>query len=263
MAKYYYLCKVSMEKALKELTRYKFNTISDVIFLYVVFMAMFLGIKSFGKSFGVSPIDMGDSLEGFIAGFFLWTIMMMTYSGVAYGLTNDANRGTLEQLNMSGIRLSTIVTARSLSDLFINIIVSVVLLFIIMATTGYKLEIRMLPILFPVIVGMFSILGIGLIFGGLALIFKKIQTLLNIVQYFFIALIMINPGNKIIYNLLPFKTASDMVISSMRYGYSLTDFSIYYYVIMAGNSALYFGIGLFIFNRCVKLAKMKGLLGQY
>lgn len=263
MAKYYYLCKVSVERSLKELTRYKFNTISDVLFLYVLFMAMFLGLKSFGVSFGVSPLDMGDSLEGFIAGYFLWTIMMMTYSGAAYGLTNDANRGTLEQLNMSGIRLSTIVTVRSLADLLINIIISVVLLFIIIITTGYRFEIKIFTILLPIIIGMFSILGIGLIFGGLALIFKKIQSLLNIVQYFFIALVMISPENEIIYNLLPFRPAADMVIGSMRHGYSLVDFSIYDYLIMAGNSVLYFGIGLLIFNRCVKLAKMKGLLGQY
>lgn len=61
---------------------------------------MFLGIKSFGISFGISPMDMGSNLEGFIVGYFLWTIMVNTYSGIAYGLINDANRGTLEQLNM-------------------------------------------------------------------------------------------------------------------------------------------------------------------
>lgn len=263
MTKYYYLCKVSVERTIKELIRYKFNTISEVLVLYVLFMAMFLGLKSFGVSFGISPINMGSNLEGFIAGYFLWTIMMMTYEGVAYGLTNDANRGTLEQLNMSGIRLSTIVTVRSLSDLLINMVVTVALLFIIMATTNYKLEIRIFSILLPIVIGIFSILGIGLIFGGLALIFKKIQALLNIVQYFLIALIMVNPGNKILYNLLPFRPSSDMVILSMRAGYSLVDFSIYDYVIMAGNSVLYFSIGLLVFNKCVKIAKSKGLLGQY
>ena len=224
---------------------------------------MFLGIKSFGIDFGISPINMGSNLEGFIVGYFLWTIMMMTYSSVAYGLINDANRGTLEQLNMSGIKLSTIVTVRSLSDLLINLIVSVVLLFFIIATTNYKFEIKIFSILLPIFIGIFSILGIGLIFGGLALIFKKIQSLLNIVQYFFIALVMVSPENEIIYNLLPFRPAADNVMISMRRGLSFIDFSIYNYGIMIGNSILYFSIGLFVFNKCVKFAKMKGLLGQY
>jgi ABC-2 type transport system permease protein len=255
--------KVSIEKTSKELSRYKFNTISDILVLYVLFMAMFLGVKSFGISFGISPIDMGDNLEGFIVGYFLWTIMMMAYSDVAYGLMNDANRGTLEQLNMSGIKLSTIVTVRSLADLLINLLISIVLLFIIMVTTNYKLQIKIFSILFPVFIGIFSILGIGLVFGGLALIFKKVQSLLNIVQYFLIALVIIGPENEIIYNLLPFRPAADMVFFSMRRGYSLIDFPIYYYGIMIGNSILYFSIGLLIFNKCVNLAKKKGLLGQY
>lgn len=252
-----------MERTLKELSRYKFDTISDILFLYVLFMAMFLGVKSFGINFGVSPIDMGKNLEGFIVGYFLWTIMMMTYSGVAHGLMNDANRGTLEQLNMSGIKLSTIVTVKSLSDLLINLIVSVALLFIIIITTNYEFEIKIFSILLPILIGIFSILGIGLIFGGLALIFKKVQSLINIVEYFFIALIMVNPENKIIYNLLPFRPAADMVILSMREGYSFINVSIYDYGIMIVNSILYFSIGLFVFDKCVKAAKRKGLLGQY
>ncbi len=263
MAKYCYLFKVSIEKTLKELSRYKFNTISDILVLYVLFMAMFLGVKGFGTSFGISPIDMGSNLEGFIVGYFLWTIMMMAYSDVAYGLMNDANRGTLEQLNMSGIKLSTIVTVRSLSDMLINLLISTILLFIIMVTTNYKLEIKIFSILLPVFIGIFSVLGIGLIFGGLALVFKKVQSLLNIVQYFLIALVIISPENEIIYNLLPFRPAADMVFASMIGGYSLIDFSIHDYGIMICNSILYFSIGLVIFNKCVKLAKKKGLLGQY
>lgn len=263
MIKYCYLCKVSVERTIKEMSRYRFNTISEVLYLYVLFLAMFLGIKSFGTDFGISPIDMGSNLEGFIVGYFIWTIMVMTYSGVAYGITNDAARGTLEQLNMSGIKLSTIVTVRSLSDLLINLIISIALLFIIIVTTNYHFEIKIFSILLPVFIGIFSILGIGLIFGGLALIFKKIQSLLNIVQYSLIAFIMVSPENKIIYNLLPFRPAADIVMLSMRRGLSIIDLSIYDYVIMIGNSVLYFSIGLFIFNKCVKLAKIKGLLGQY
>lgn len=263
MTKYYYLCKVSIERTIKEFIRYRFNAISEVLYLYVLFLAMFLGIKSFGTGFGISPIDMGSNLEGFIVGYFLWTIIVTSYSGIAYGLTNDANRGTLEQLNMSGIKLSTIVTVRSLSDLLINLIVSAVLLFIIIITTNYQFEIKIFSILLPIFIGIFGILGIGLIFGGLALIFKKIQSLLNIVQYFFIAFLMVSPENKIIYNLLPFRPAADIVMLSMRRGFSFIDFSIYDYGIMIGNSVLYFSIGLLAFNRCIKLAKKKGLLGQY
>ncbi len=252
-----------MERTIKELIRYKFNTISNILILFVLFMAMFLGLESFGISFGISPIDMGNTMEGFIIGYFLWTIMMMIYSGISYGIINDASRGTLEQLNMSGINLSTIVTVRSLTDLLIDIIVSIVLLFIIMFTTNYYLEIKILSILPPILIGVFSILGIGLICGGLALIFKRIQSLLNIIQYFLIALLMFSPKNEFIYNLLPFRPSADNVMLIIMKGYSFNDFTIHDYGIMAGNSLLYFIIGIIIFNKSVIYAKKKGLLGQY
>ena len=49
-----------------------------------------------------------------------------------------------------------------------------------MATTNYWLDIKVGQLLILIFIGIFSILGIALIFGGLALIFKKIQSLLNI-----------------------------------------------------------------------------------
>ena len=183
MKKYYYLFKVSLERTVKELYRYKFNTISNFLIFYVLFMFMFLGVRQFGISLGVSPIDMGNNLEGFIVGYFLWTIIMLAYSNIAYSIINYANRGTLEQLNMSNISLSQIVIVRSFSNLLLNIVFSIVLLFFI-EKNWLLAEIDLISILIPIFLGIFSILGIGLIFGGLALIFKKIQSLLNIVSIF-------------------------------------------------------------------------------
>ena len=263
MIKYYYLFKVSMERTVKELIRYKFNSISNIVIFYVLFMAMFMGVKSFGINFGISPIDMGDTLESFVVGYFLWTIMMMAYSNISYGIMNDANRGTLEQLNMSGIKLSTIVTARSITTLLTNSIVSIILLLIIILTTQYHFKIKILTVFLSIFIGIFSIMGIGLIFGGLALIFKKIESLLGVIQYFLIGFVMLDPENPIIYNLIPFRAAADKVFLSMMKGYTLIDFSIYEYGIMIGNSILYFGVGLIVFNKCVEIAKKKGILGQY
>ncbi len=46
-------------------------------------------------------------------------------------------------------------------------------------------------------------------------------------------------------------------------GETLIDFSLGDFGIIIGNSAIYFTIGLLIFNQCSKIAKKKGLLGQY
>ncbi len=263
MKKFYYLFKVSLEKTVKELYRYKFNTISNFLIFYVLFMCMFLGVRQFGLSLGASSIDMGNNLEGFIVGYFLWTIIMFAYSNIAYSIINDANRGTLEQLNMSNLSLSQIVVVRSFSNLLLDIIFSIILLLFIMKTTGYWLQIDIISILIPIFLGIFSILGIGLIFGGLALIFKKIQSLLNIVQYFLIVLVAAFPENIIISAILPFNYAAGMIFDTMMGGVSFMEFSALEYAIVVGNSLIYFILGLIVFNQCVKIAKSRGLLGQY
>ena len=132
-----------------------------------------------------------------------------------------------------------------------------------MRKTGYWLKIDLISILIPIFLGIFSILGIGLIFGGLALIFKKIQSLLNIVQYFLIALVAITPESNTISAIIPFNYAAGMIFSTMMGGNSFTDFSLYDYGITIGNSIIYLILGLVVFNQCVKIAKSKGLLGQY
>lgn len=263
MKKMYYLLKVSLEKTIKELIRYKFNTITNLLILYILFMVMFSGIRGFGISLGVSPVDMGDNLEGFIVGYFLWTIIMAAYSDIAYSIVNDASKGTLEQLNMSNMSLSRILVVRSFSNLLLDIVFSIILLLIIMQATNHWLEIKILSILIPVFIGIFSILGIGLICGGLALIFKKVQSLLNVIQYFLIGLVAVFPESNIMSGLLPFNYAARGVFSTMMGGCSFMDFRAVDYGIMVGNSLLYFILGLIIFNQCVKVAKRRGLLGQY
>lgn len=265
MRKVYYLFKVSMEKSVIELIRYKFNTVSDILSLYALFISMFLGIEIFGTSMNVSSLSLGNTLEGFVVGYFIWTIMMMAYSDTSYSIINDASRGTLEQLSMSNLGLHNILIVRSICNLFMNLLISLVLLFIIMYTTGYWIHIKIFSILIPIFIGIFSILGIGLIFGGLALIFKKIQSILNIVQYFLIALLLPLPDSfgKITSVLIPFRPSSKMIFSTMLEGMSFTGFSMFDYGLMIGNSIMYFGIGLLIFNYCSKLAKRKGVLGQY
>ncbi|MBC2460451.1 ABC transporter permease [Clostridium beijerinckii] len=265
MIKIYYLFKVSMEKAIKELSRYKFNTLSDILSFYVLFIAMFTGIKVFGESMKVSSVSFGNTIEGFIAGYFMWNIMVLAYSDTANNIVSDANRGTLEQLNMSDLGLSSILVVRSLCNILISVLISFILLFLIMITTQRWLNINFVSMLIPIFIGIFSILGISLIFGGLALIFKSIKSLLNIIQYFLIGLVLPAPENlnHLISIIVPFRPSIDAVYKIMINGDSVADFSIIDFGIMITNSIIYFTIGLFIFNQCSKVAKKRALLGQY
>jgi len=262
MKKIFYLFKVSIDKSFKELTRYKFNTISDIVGFYFLFIAMFYGMKSVGTHMNAAPVILGETLEGLIVGYFLWTIMVMVYGDTAHSVVNDANTGTLEQISMSSLGLDTVLIVRSIANLIINLLVCFIVLFAVMSTTGYWLNINLIALLVLILPGIFSILGIALIAGGLALIFKKIKSLLNIVQFFLIGLVF-TASNSLISVLLPFKPTIWGVYQIVLGGNSLMDFSLYEFGAIILNSAVYFFIGLFIFNQCCKVAKKKGLLGQY
>lgn len=263
--KLYYLFKVSIEKSIIELIRYRFNTISDILSFYFLFIAMFFGMKVFGNSMNVSPISLGETLEGFVAGYFLWTVMLMAYSDTAHSVINDANRGTLEQISMSSLGLHSILIVRSFTNVIVNLIVCFLVLYSIMATTNYWLDIKIVQLVILILIGIFSILGISLMFGGLALIFKKIQSLLNVFQYFLIGLVFPSQEslNPIISIMLPFRPTIDKVYYIIFGGQSLFDITFGEYAIIIGNSIAYFLLGVFVFNYCSKVAKKKGLLGQY
>lgn len=265
MKKLFYLFKVSFEKVIKELLRYKFDTISDILSLYVLFMAMFLGMKLFGMSMDVSPVKLGNTLEGFVAGYFLWTIMLMAYSDTANNVISDASRGTLEQISMSNLGLSSVLLVRSICNLIVNLLTCFAVLFFIMLTTGYWLNINIVPLLILIFLGVFSIFGISLIFGGLALIFKKIQSILNIVQYFLLGIVIPPLGafSDAVSLLIPFRKAVELIFKITIGGSSITEFALSDYLIIIGNSFIYLLIGLFIFKKCTVIAKRKGLLGQY
>ena len=63
--------------------------------------------------------------------------------------------------------------------------------------------------------------------------------------------------------LLPFRPAVNMIYDITKGGNNLLSFSLLDYTCLILNSAIYFIIGLLIFNYCSKIAKKKGLLGQY
>ncbi|MCT4541990.1 MAG: hypothetical protein N4A63_00440 [Vallitalea sp.] len=262
--KIYYIFKVTIEKIIKQLIRYRFDTISQLAGLYLLFMVMFYGMKLFGTTWNVSPLRLGNSLQSFIIGYFLWTIIMMAYSDIAYGITNDASRGTLEQLNMTNIGLKTIIIIRSICNIIIRLLFSLIILYIIMDTTNYWLDLNLGQVLIVVLLGIFSILGLGLILGGLALIFKRIASLLNIVQYILIALVIPELYSDYIFApILPFVPAINKVYDIVLGGESIWNSPIQDYLVIILNSVVYFIIGLVIFDKCAKVAKQKGLLGQY
>jgi ABC-2 type transport system permease protein len=62
---------------------------------------------------------------------------------------------------------------------------------------------------------------------------------------------------------MPFRAATEGIYRITIGGDSILNFSVIDISKIIVNSAVYFIVGLFIFNQCSLIAKKRGLLGQY
>jgi len=196
--------KASLYKQLIEKKRYFFNTIANIIVFYIIFIVIFLGFKFFNKTSAITPNNYGNTLEGIIVSYYTWTMIMATYTYSSFNIMDDIKKGTLEQLMITPIKYSRLLTIDNLINILIFSMLSLIILFMLMLTTGHWLNFNLISIIILILIGMISILGIGLLLSGLAIKFKKIESILSAMQFVFLILTFIRVDNYKLQVLAPF-----------------------------------------------------------
>ena len=248
----------NLRKVATEMRRYLPNTISTVITFYAIFLALFLGITVLGAS-----DDAATNVQYAIVSTALWFLALMAMQGIGWEITLEATRGTLEQLYMSPIGAWRILLARMVGTVLVNLVIIVLMVSLSMLTARQWLNldlVTLLPILLLTIIGM---LGVGFMVAGLSLIYKQVDSLLQIAQFVFLALVAVPLSALPLLELAPVVKGADMVRGVMVEGRSLTGFSGLDWLSLAVNAAVYFLLGLFLYKRAERRALNRGLLGQY
>src|SRR5699024_11951742 len=111
-----------------------------------------------------------------IVNYIVWFLALMVMQDIGWQVTNEAMRGTLEQLCMSPMGLWRIMTARLVATTSINFLIVIVLLYISMLTSGQWLNIDVLTILPILILMLISMFGVGLMIAGISLVLKQLQS---------------------------------------------------------------------------------------
>lgn len=257
--RYLVLFETMMRKEILTLVRYPFNFISGLVSVYLIFLIIFFGAKSL---MGTRP-GFGHTLEGIIVGFMMWLFAIMAYSDLAWSLTREAQQGTLEQLYMSPLGFSWVNIFRLISALLINLVITFALLLVMMVTSGRYLNldvVRVLPLMLLTIAGIY---GIGFIAGGAALVFKQIQSLLQILQFLFVGLI-VAPIDKLPFlKYFPLALGTNLIARVMVHGESFGQVGVGNLLFLSANSICYLLGGLFLFKLFENIAREKGLLGHY
>ncbi|MEF8835165.1 MAG: hypothetical protein V5A76_03325 [Candidatus Thermoplasmatota archaeon] len=244
-----------VKKYFIELKRYFLNTLMTMAGIFILFLLVFFGLKSFQAG--------TDTLQGSIVGFAMWIFAVMAYSEMSWGLLREARDGTLEQLYLTPSTFRRISAYRVFGSFIFQFMLFSVFLGIMMVVTGQYLSLNP-GVVILIGITLLSIYGIGYIMGGLSLVFKKVQAGNQILQFLFI-LFLVLPSitdHHVIY-FVPISWGNHMINRMMIDGLSLLDFTLVDLSILIANSLAYLIVGLIIFRLMEKTAKRRGLLGHY
>lgn len=239
--------------------RYPLNFFSGLVSIYIIFLAIFMGYRYLGRN---NP-NYGQSVESLIVGFFLWTYALAAYARLSWGVTEEANTGTLEQLYMSPIGFHWISVFIVIADFIISSLMEIPVLILMMLTTGRWLHIDVFTLILLFIPTIGGVYGIGFIVGGISLVYKRIRSFFQILQFLFIFLLMIPVDKFPLAKLLPLSLGTYLIHENMTKGVSILHMPAVDLMILYANFLFYFFFGMWIFSRFEFQARMKGVLGHY
>lgn len=251
------LFRVIFHQQLTVLVRYPVNTASMFVTLVSFFVVIFFGGRA------VAGPALTDSLDGIIVGLFVYTLSMTAYSGLARNVTREAEWGTLERLFISPHGFGTVMAVKSAVNVCLSFLWGFAILLSMMAISGRWLTVDPLTVVPLVSLTLLSVLGVGFFFAGLALVYKRIENVFQLVQFAFIGLIAAPVQEFPLLRLLPLAQGSYLTRVAMADGVRLWEFSAWNLGLLIATSALYLALGYYCFHRATQRARAESLLGHY
>lgn len=248
----------NIRKYLIEMMRYLPNTISSIVTFYVIFLMFFLGINFLG-----APENVESSSQYLIANMVLWFLAMSAMQNIGGEIMVEANKGTLEQLYMSPVAPWKIFCSRLIGSTLNSLLMIVVILILCMLTAQQWLTFDVVTLLFLFIPTVISMVGVGFAMASLAIVFKQINSFLQIAQFIFLALVSIPVTVSPWLELLPVMRGMTMLRQAMIEGRGWLEFSWWAWGLLLANAALSFALGLYLYTRAEERSMKRGLLGQY
>ncbi|GGM62887.1 ABC-2 type transport system permease protein [Halarchaeum rubridurum] len=254
---YYHLLKAVVYRDLLIWVRYPLNAALG-LFMGVFFFALMFygGTLVAGQAFS-------DSIEGLVVGYFLWTLSLGAYSGIMNDIQSEASWGTLERHFMTPFGFGPVVFAKSIAIVFRTFVTSAVVLAVMLLITGTPLDLNLVTVLPVALLTVAGALGLGLVMGGLSVLYKRISNVANLLQFAFIGLISAPVFDIPWTRFLPLVQGSAMLQRAMVEGTHLWEFDSFTLAVLVGTSVGYLALGYAIFGLATRRARRLGVLGDY
>lgn len=239
--------------------RYLFNTLSGFITLYIVFALLFHGTRAVGAG----TMNLGDTLEGMFAGYVTWMLALMGCTDLAWNITNEAQSGTLEQLCLSPLGYKWVLVFNQSFTFFANFLVVGLITVSMSLTTGQAIHMDLVSVI-PVVLAIYvQALGLGFVLAGLALIYKRIQAVFQIVQFALIGFFFVPFDAFPVARYLPLTEGRKLLQEVLMGGIRIWQTQWADLGPMLAATALYIVVGVACFAVAESKARSRGLLGQY
>jgi ABC-2 type transport system permease protein len=185
------------------------------------------------------------------------------FSDLTWTISREAQWGTLEQLYMTTYRFESLMILKSAINVLLSFLTGALILLLMMVTTQQFVSVDILTIVPIVFLGLGSVVGIGFIFAGLAIIYKRIEAIFQLLSFGLIGLITAPVESIPLLKLLPLAQSSYLLQLAMENGVHLWGFDIIEIGILIVVFGAYLGIGLIFFHLAQNRARKLGVMGHY
>ncbi|MCY0869273.1 MAG: ABC transporter permease, partial [Firmicutes bacterium] len=243
------------------LRRYPTETLSELVSLVVIFYGLFLG-----ATYMAGGTLLGSHLSDIIISYALWTLSLSALGNMGYGIANEAQNGTLEQVFLSPLGGGAIFFLRNIAQLVVNVLMTVIVLLIITVITGHHLDLNPQDLI-PLALAAASAIGLGYLVASITILFKRTNQLLSIGQFALLFLIMVPFSDMhgwlrdvgIVSPLSPMVTVLKLM---MVHGQPMIGPGGWFWWSLV-NVAIWLGIGWLMFRAASRRAMTLGSLSHY
>lgn len=246
-----------LRKELIITVRYPVNFAGGLVTLFAIFVGLLVG----GRRFGGPQFD--ETVGGVVVGYLLFTMAMTSYQSLANSIQTEAGWGTLERLHMSPLGFGRLMLCQSVVRVVVSFLWIALILPPVLWLSGESLAVDPLTVVPIAALGVTSVLGVGLLFGGASVLYKRVSRIFQLFQFVLIALIAAPVGELPWLRALPVVQANVMLGRAMREGVRIWEFSPVAHATLVAAAVGYLALGYLGFTLFVRRARKLGVMGDY
>ncbi|RDI69838.1 ABC transporter permease [Halopelagius longus] len=237
--------------------RYPVNAAGVVIGQLLMFALLFFGGRAvFGEAFA-------GSIGSVVVGYFLWSLAGQSYEGIVSIISQEASWGTLERHFLSPFGFERVLLMKAFARVVRSFAVSVLIFGVMLLVTGMRPTIPVLTVLVILACTVLSVVGVGFVMGGLAVLYKRISSFVQLFSLVILGLVGAPVLEVPWLRYLPVVQGSTMLQQSVRGGIPLWEFGPQSLAILVAVAGGYFALGLAGFHVIQRRARRLGVLGDY